>query len=62
MQRALEVTKEVPPFVTATSTFLSMVYPGQDLEKSLQQEHVERMNGHDFRKVMQVRPAIPKLL
>ncbi|CAL5220220.1 g2196 [Coccomyxa viridis] len=62
-QRALEVTKEVPPFVTATSTFLSMVYPGQGLEKSLQQEHVERMNGHDFRKVMQdFRSRLVKLM
>ena len=57
LQKALALPKEVPPFVTATSTFLSLVYPGQGLEKTLQQEHVERMNGHDFMKVMQVHLA-----
>ena len=51
----------MPPFVTATSTFLSLVYPGQGLERTVQQEHVERMNGHDFMKVMQVWPATPGL-
>jgi len=55
VQRAVDVPKEVPPFVTATSTFSSMVYPGQGLERTLHQEHVERMNARDFMKVMEVR-------
>lgn len=54
-QRALDVPREIPAYVTATATFLSLVYPNQGLERSLQQEHIERMNGRDFMKVMHVR-------
>ena len=56
MQASLEVQQETPAYVTATATFLSMIYPNQGLDRCLTREHIERMDGRDFLKVMHVRP------
>jgi hypothetical protein len=45
----------VPEYVTATAAFLGQVYPGQGLEGSLRQEHVDRMTASDYTKVLNVR-------
>lgn len=65
MQASLEVQQETPAYVTATATFLSMIYPNQGLDRCLTREHIERMDGRDFLKVMHVGPptsASPGLL
>ncbi|CAK0782804.1 hypothetical protein CVIRNUC_005999 [Coccomyxa viridis] len=51
-QASLEVQQETPAYVTATATFLSMIYPNQGLDRCLTREHIERMDGRDFLKVM----------
>ena len=58
MQASLEVQQETPAYVTATATFLSMIYPNQGLDRCLTREHIERMDGRDFLKVMHVRPRL----
>ena len=57
MQASLEVQQETPAYVTATATFLSMIYPNQGLDRCLTREHIERMDGRDFLKVMHVGPC-----
>ena len=46
----------MPAYVTAVATFLSLIYPNQGLDRCLTREHIERMDGRDFQKVMHVRP------
>ena len=58
MQASLDVQQETPAYVTATATFLSMIYPDQGLDRCLTREHIERMDGRDFLKVMHVSPRI----
>lgn len=41
----------MPEHVTASATFLGLVYPGRGLEKSVRKEHLDNMTTADFIKV-----------
>ena len=43
-----------PEHVTATATFLGLVYPGRGLEQSVRKEHIDNMTAADYVKVWKV--------
>lgn len=45
----------VPDHVTASATFLGLVYPGRGLESSIRKEHMDNMTPEDYKKVWRVR-------
>ena len=44
-----------PEHVTATATFLGLVYPGRGLEQTVRKEHIDNMTAADYVKVWKVR-------
>ena len=47
----------VHDYVTASATFLGLVYPGRGLERSIRKEHMDNMTSEDYRKVWRVSTA-----
>ena len=43
-----------PEHVTATATFLGLVYPGRGLERTVRKEHIDNMTAGDYVKVWKV--------
>ncbi|EIE20321.1 hypothetical protein COCSUDRAFT_58027 [Coccomyxa subellipsoidea C-169] len=49
--QALDMPAAVPDHVTASATFLGLVYPGRGLESSIRKEHMDNMTPEDYKKV-----------
>ena len=53
--RAALSAQSQPEHVTATATFLGLVYPGRGLERTVRKEHIDNMTAADYVKVWKVR-------
>ena len=51
-----------PDYVTATATFLGLVYPGRGLEQTVRKEHMDNMTAADYMKVWKVRRKASHLI